>query len=59
MPNYTYVCEDCHRAVILNRGIADRDEPGVQCLCGGKLHRTPDAPEFTVKGGTPKFHGGR
>ena len=56
MPNYTYRCKSCDREMVLNRPIADRDTPGVNCLCAGEIVRVPDAPDFKVQGGTPKFH---
>lgn len=58
MPNYTYKCTSdiCQRTMELVRPIAERDSPGVQCLCGHDIVRVPDAPFGKVVGGTPKFH---
>lgn len=56
MPRYTYGCKVCGREVLLLRPIAERDNPEVGCTCGGELERKNDAPDFNVKGGTPKFH---
>jgi putative FmdB family regulatory protein len=56
MPNYTYKCLACGRELTLNRPIADRDNPGVNCTCSGEIVRIPDAPVGKVIGGTPKFH---
>lgn len=58
MPTYTYQCidKDCGRKITLLRPIAERDSPGVNCLCGCSVTRVADAPDFNVKGGTPKFH---
>lgn len=56
MPTYTFQCQDCGRTMTLLRPIAERDDPGVNCTCGGTIVRVPDAPDFSVKGGTPRFH---
>lgn len=56
MPTYTYVCQSCGKKMILNRPIVMRDDPMVDCTCGGTIYRVPDAPDFSVRGGTPKFH---
>lgn len=56
MPTYSYVCKQCGRVMTLLRSMAERDHPGVACLCGGEIERKNDAPDFNVKGGTPRFH---
>ncbi len=56
MPTYTYTCKSCGKTLTLLRSIAERDVPGVNCLCGGEIERTADAPDFSVKGGTPRFY---
>lgn len=56
MPTYTFKCEQCDRTMTLQRPIAERDDPGVNCICGGIISRVPDAPDFKVQGGTPRFH---
>lgn len=57
MPTYTYKCKQCGKQVTLVRPIVERDEPQVNCLCGGKIERVPDAPMgVKVQGGTPRFY---
>lgn len=57
MPNYSYRCTNCGRTCVRNRPIAERDNPGVNCICApkpgqpiSKLERVPDAPSFKVNG---------
>lgn len=50
MPRYSFACASCARVMVLNRPVADRDDPQVDCLCGGRLVRQVDAPAFAVKG---------
>lgn len=59
MPFYDYGCEDCSDLTTLRRPFEERDRP-VDCKsCGAPMHRLPAAPNFVVKGGTPKSGHGR
>ena len=56
MPTYTFTCRRCGETFTMQRTMDQRDAP-VNCVtCGADAQRQPDAPAFTVAGGTPTHY---
>jgi putative FmdB family regulatory protein len=56
MPNFTYLCDECKRDVVLQVPIAERDEPKRPCPeCGSHmLSRKMEAPPTVWRGNKSK-----
>ena len=52
MPNYSYLCDECKRDIVLNVPSSERDDPKTNCPeCGSMmLSRKRDAPATVWRG---------